>query len=87
MVVHVKSASEDENLASGGMAFLLTLITCGIYEIYWSYKMGELTKQMQEKNNVPVKDNSVLYVILDIIGLSIVNYALIQNDLNEISSK
>ena len=83
----VKAAAKDDKLASGGLAFLFTLLTCGIYEIYWAYKMGELMKEAQKNNNLEVKDNSVLYLILDIFGLSIINYALIQNDLNEMATE
>ena len=32
-------------------------------------------------------DKSVLYLILQILGLGIVNYALMQNDLNEMATK
>ena len=78
----VKTAADDKELSSGGVAFLLTLVTCGIYGVYWAYKMGELIKKAQEKRNVPVSDNAILYLILQLLGLGIVNHALIQNDLN-----
>lgn len=81
-----KKAADDNNLASGGVAFLLTLVTCGIYGIYWAYKMGELLKIAQAKRNLIVKDNSVLYLVLELFGFGIIAYALIQNDLNEIAS-
>ncbi len=87
MTNDVKEASGDDSIASGGLAFLLTLVTCGIYGFYWAYKMGELMKKAQEKHNVTVKDNAVLYLILQLFGLSIVNYCLIQSDLNEIVAK
>lgn len=83
----VKSAADDQDFQSGGVAFLLTLITCGIYGIYWAYKMGELMKKAQEKHGVTVKDNAILYLVLDLIGLSIVDFALIQSDLNIIAEK
>ena len=66
----VKNAASDDNFQSGGIALLLLTITCGIYGIYWAYKMGELIKVAQEKHNLPVKDNSVLYLILQLFGLS-----------------
>ena len=83
----VKVVSKDEQMPSGGLAFLLTLVTCGIYGIYWAYKMGELMKTAQEQNGVEVKDNAVIYLILQLFGLGIVNYALIQADLNVIAEK
>jgi hypothetical protein len=49
--------------------------------------MGELMKTAQEKNGLEIKDNAVLYLILQIFGLGIVNYALIQSDLNIIAQK
>ena len=81
----VRTASEDSSFPSGGIAFLLTIVTCGIYGIYWAYKMGELMKTAQSKRNMPVKDNSVLYLILQLLGFGIVNYIMIQSDLNAIA--
>ncbi len=36
-----------------------------------------------EKRGVAIADNSVLYLVLSIVGLGIVNYCLIQSDLNK----
>lgn len=83
----VKTVSGDDKLASGGLAFVFTLLSCGIYGIYWAYKMGELMKVAQEKNGTEVKDNAILYLVLELFGLGIVNYALIQSDLNTIATK
>lgn len=78
----VGKASEDNSM-SGGIAFLLTLVTCGIYGIYWAYQMGK--KLANNKKGVNIADNSIVYLILQIFGLGIINYAIIQNDLNQIS--
>ena len=83
----VKLAAEDNQLASGGMAVLFTIVTCGIYGIYWAYKMGELMKVAQAKRGLPVKDNSILYLILEFLGFGIVNMALIQSDLNQMATE
>ena len=72
---------------SGGMAFLLTLVTCGIYGWYWYYQMGKKMVQAGANNGVAIEDNSVLYLILGIFGLGIVDYCLIQSDLNKIATK
>lgn len=77
--------SGDQQAPSGGIAFLLTLITCGIYGIYWAYKMGKTLVMAESKNGVAVEDNSVLYLILQFVGLGIINYALMQNSLNVIA--
>ena len=78
----VARLSEDNEL-SGGKAFLFTLITCGIYGIYWAYKIGKDIQIAQEKRNIPAtSDNSILYLILDLFGLSIVVYCLAQSEIN-----
>ncbi len=82
-----KAAAEDTSLASGGLAFVFTLITCGIYGFYWAYKIGELIKTAQTKRGMTPKDNSILYLILQLFGLGIVVYALAQNDLNEMATR
>ena len=83
MTDEAKIAAKDNQLASGGVAFLLTLITCGIYGIYWAYKMGELTAKAQADRGMLVKNNGVLYLILELIGFGIIVYALVQSDLNQ----
>lgn len=83
----VKEKSGDSQMASGGVAFLLTLVTCGIYGIYWAYKMGKAMQVVEKNNGVGEADNSVLYLILQLFGLGIVVYALIQSDLNVINAK
>ena len=77
--------SNDKEAASGGMALLFTLITCGIYGFYWSYKMGKKMYEAGKIHNKDFSDNSVLYLILSILGLGIVNYCLIQSDLNKLA--
>ena len=81
MTDDVAYLSEDPEM-SGGKAFLFTLITCGIYSFFWAYKMGKNVYRAQLPRNITARDNSVLYVILQVFGLGIVNYCLIQNDIN-----
>ena len=73
----------EPNQTSGGKAFLFGLITCGIYLFYWNYKMCKKVYAIQLKNNVQATDNSILYLILSLVGLSIINYFLIQTELNK----
>lgn len=81
-----KEYSNDASMPTGGVAFLLTLVTCGIYGIYWAYKMGKAIQKAKIDNGMAnAADNSVLYLVLEIIGLGIVDYCLMQNELNEIT--
>ena len=75
----------DDHSMSGGVSFLLNLITCGIYGIYWAFQMGRKLYDYSNKNNLGLADNAIVYLLLQIFGFGIVNYALIQNDLNRLS--
>lgn len=75
-----------ENGTSGALAFLFTLLTCGIYGIYWYYKMGKRLYEAGQKAGKDISDNSVIYLLLGLFGLGIVNYCLIQNDLNKFAN-
>lgn len=72
-----RTVNPAEWQTTGGMAVLFTIITCGIYSIYWNYKMGRAFAAINGGT-----DNSVLYLVLSLFGLSIVNYCLMQNDIN-----
>lgn len=75
----------DDSSMSGGVAFLLTLVTCGIYGIYWNYKMGKTIYEAKQRHNVNGSDNSILYLIFGLLGFGIINYCLMQSDLNDIA--
>lgn len=68
---------------TGGKHFLLTLITCGIWGIIWSYQLGKQLEVAQRQRGMMSSDNSILYLILSILGLGIVTYALAQSDVNK----
>ena len=78
-------ASEDSTM-SGATALLLTIVTCGIYGIYWNYKMGKLLYTAKENAGLRATDNSILYLILSLVGLGLVNYCLMQSELNDIAN-
>lgn len=86
MITDDVNTVSDDNSTSGGMALLLALITCGLYTIYWSYKMGKNLYEAGVKYNKKISDNSIFYLVFSLLGLGIVNYCLIQNDLNHFSN-
>lgn len=79
------NAAVEEQGTTGVMALLLTIVTCGIYSFYWAYKMGEKVDALKAKNGVPSSNSGILYLILCIFGLSIVAWAIIQNELNQVA--
>ncbi len=88
MVDDVNRVCNDEKSnQSGGTVFLLTLVTCGIYGIIWFYNAGGRMYRAGQKYGMNISDNGVLYLILTIVGLGIVNYCLLQSDLNRFSNQ
>ena len=82
-------ATDDANQVSntyqtsGGMAFIFSLITCGIYGIYWAYKMGEAMDSARTRSGEPTGSLAIVFLLLNVFGLSIDTMALLQNELNK----
>ena len=98
-------------------AVILTIVTCGIYGIYWGIMLAKEAVSVKDPadsaileillvlflpfvgfflaekkfaegcaaRGIPHSDNSVLYLILGLVGLGIVNYCMMQNDLNKLA--
>lgn len=96
---------------------LLTLITCGIYGIYWTIMLAKESVSVKDPadsgileivlmlflsfvgfflaekkfaegcaaKGIPHTDNSILYLILGLLGLGIVSTCMMQNDLNKLA--
>ena len=77
----MNALAKDGDNTSGGVVYLLTLVTCGIYGIYWAYKQGQRIDTL--KGN-PSGSTGILYLVLNICGLGIVTYALMQNEINNL---
>lgn len=67
------------------MALVLTILTCGIYGFYWYYKVGKNIYKAGQMYGKDIADNSIIYLVLGLFGLGIVNYCLMQTDLNKFS--
>lgn len=67
----------------GGMLVLLTIVTCGIYAIYWNYKQGERIDKIVTSRGGAAGNRAIIYLVLSIFGLSIVAWAMMQNELNQ----
>lgn len=80
----INKIKNDPNAVSGGMVVLLSIVTCGIYSLYWTYKAGEVLDRCMTPNGTG--NRAILYLILSLFGpTNIITFALIQNDLNNIS--
>ena len=54
-------------------------LTCGIYGIYWSYKLG---KKLGEKAGDTSGNKGILFLILSVLGLNIVALCIAQSEVN-----
>lgn len=65
---------------------LFTFITCGLYGFYLWYKIAGLHNEINEKHNIKSVNNTILYIALYFFGLSIINYCILQDDINKIAN-
>lgn len=82
----LNTASGRTDDTSAGMVVLLSIITCGIYGWIWLYKAGEKVDEIKVRNGNMPSNSSLLYILLAVFGLSIVDYCLIQNELNNVAA-
>lgn len=63
----------------GGVAhFFMLFITFGIYAIIWQYKAGKRLAMLG------ASDNSIIYLVLALVGLGFINPYLMQNQANKL---
>ena len=87
IVADLNTAVGEPEDTSGAMVILLSIVTCNIYLLYWYYKAaGKVNRLHQIKGENEDSSLGILYLLLSIFGFSIVNMALIQNELNQVSS-
>lgn len=88
IVNDLNTAADTPNDTNGVTVWLLSLVTCGIYGIYWMYKAGEKVSAIKRKYGEPDSGNtSIVYLVLQIVGLGLINYCLIQNELNKVAAR
>ncbi len=76
-----------KNDTSGGVVLLLSIVTCGIYQWFWLYQAGDKLNTAKVQRGLPGNSsNGILYLVLGIFGFSIISYALIQNEINNLSA-
>lgn len=68
--------------ADGILAVILTIVTCGIYGYYWAYKLGERVDTMKVRRGEVSSSSPILFIVLQVLGLGIVNYVIAQVEIN-----
>lgn len=100
-------------------AIILSIITCGIYAIYWTVCLAREAVSVKDPADSGVleivlmllispvgfflaerklnegcaakgiqhSDNSIIYLVIGLLGFSIINFCLMQSDLNKIAAQ
>lgn len=68
----------------GGLTVLLGIITCSIYFWFWYYQLGEKLSELQTRDSQATNNDSILLVILAVLGFGIVAIAIAQSNLNKV---
>ena len=79
------TVSGRQNDTSGGLVVIFSIITCNIYQIYWMYKAGEKIDTARQMRGLPSQNNGLVYLLLTLFGFSIIAWALLQNELNNMT--
>ena len=64
---------------------MLTIVTCGIYSWYWAYKLGDRVDYAANSRGIGdgSSNSKILFIVLQLLGLGIVNYLIAQDKLNK----
>jgi len=75
---------EEQYTTSWIAALFFTIITFGLYGLYWAFKTSRAVFVAKKaKGMVESTDYSVINLILGFLGLGIVIQVILQNELNE----
>ena len=83
VVNDLNAVSGDSHLGDGAKVLLLTIVTCGIYGWVWMYNAGSQVQKAQMQRGLQADNKAVIFILLQICGLGIVNYYIIQSELNQ----
>ena len=64
------------------MELLFTILTCGLYAVYWFYKVGRQVEGLQEDYGLRKNSISLINPILAIFGFSFVAMPILISEMN-----
>ncbi len=64
----LKYLSNRYDVPSGITVILLTLVTCGLYQFYWYYKIGSVIEGIYHQNNLVSPVSGSKYLVLFLVG-------------------
>ena len=79
LVKNIRAITEDDR---GCWKEMLCLVLVPFYSVYWWYTRGAILKECFAERDCLAKGNSIVYLILSLLGLDIVSMAIMQDDFN-----
>ena len=84
MSCEIRPYAEEEMMAPG--LELLLCIVCFPYIIFWVYKYSKAPYYMQNQAGIQYpSDNTVLNVVLTVLGFPVIAMAIMQSDINRVA--
>ena len=65
-----------------GLVVVLSIVTCGIYLLYYLWKAGKMVSSLTRSNGHHPSDDSIVLMVLSILQLSLVSYCILQSHIN-----
>lgn len=87
VVNDLRDASNSSTEPDGGTVLLLSILTCGIYQLIWFYRAGEQVSEVKYNAGRGASSDGWLYLLLAILSSGLIPLALIQNELNRVSTR
>ena len=81
LLKNVKAVKHDSSSCTKEM---LCILFVPFYALYWWYTRGNDVKRLLEEQDCRIFATGTLYLVLSIVGLSIVAMAIMQNDFNSL---
>ena len=65
------------------MVLLFTIVTCGLYSLFWYYKMGRQCDELRAMRGEMSDNSGVMFLLVGLLGFGIINYCLMQDNINK----
>lgn len=83
LVEAVRNTHKLHGINKSSIGEVLLILFVPFYSWYWFYTRGKQIFEDSRKNGGNIPDNSALYLVLAIFGLSLINLAIMQNFFNK----
>lgn len=84
----IRSTYIKKRLLGGVTTFILSVLTLGLYFIYWMYKTGSIIEELLEDNKIAyLKTDKFIFTGIGVLSFSTIYFAFIQSKINLVIEK